>query len=198
MLHPAARILLWFMLVVFLQWAAPLLMLLTAFVLLISGARARQHWRRLFLRARLLLLALFLVFAYGMPGESPAGWLPSREGLAEASLHVLRLVVFLGALSWLFATLSRRDLLGGLWFLLQPCRHLGLPVDKSVARLFLVLEYLENLPRQSWRQWLLLPPETSAETESVRLCLPLWRMRDTGLLCVAALSFVLLLTGFPT
>jgi energy-coupling factor transporter transmembrane protein EcfT len=196
--HPAARILLWLMLAVFLQWAAPLLMLLTAFVLLVSGARARQHWWRLFLRTRLLLLALFLVFAYGAPGESPGGlvWLPSHEGLAEAMLHVLRLVVFLGALSWLFATLSQRDLLGGLWFLLQPCRYLGLPVDKSVVRLFLVLEYLEKLPRQSWRQWLLLP-ETPAGSERVRFCLPLWRARDAGLLFIAALSFVLLLMGFP-
>ncbi|MDR2625662.1 MAG: hypothetical protein LBC37_04955, partial [Zoogloeaceae bacterium] len=78
MLHPAARILIWFMLAVFLQWAAPLLMLLAAFVLQIAGARVRQHWWRLFLRTRLLLLAVFLVFAYGVPGEPLGGldWLP--------------------------------------------------------------------------------------------------------------------------
>ncbi|MDR1349548.1 MAG: hypothetical protein LBJ59_01960 [Zoogloeaceae bacterium] len=196
--HPAARILLWFMLAVFLQWAAPTLMLLAGLVLLLSGARMRQHWWRLFLRTRLLLLALFLVFAYGVPGESLGGlnWLPGYEGLSEALLHVLRLVVFLGALSWLLTSLSQQALVGGLWFLLQPCRHLGLPVDKSVVRLSLVLEYLENLPRQSWRQWLLLP-ETTAEVAPVRLSLPRWRARDVGLLLLATLVFVLLLWGIP-
>jgi energy-coupling factor transporter transmembrane protein EcfT len=198
MLHPAARILIWFMLAVFLQWAAPFLMLLMALVLLLSGARVRQHWWRLFLRTRLLLLVLFLVFAYGVPGESSSGlnWLPGDAGLAEALLHVLRLVVFLGALSWLLATLSQQELVGGLWFLLQPFRYLGLPVDKSVVRLSLVLEYLENLPRQSWRQWLALP-EMPLEAASVRLCLPRWRARDVGVPLVAALLFLLLSTGFP-
>ncbi|MDR3159837.1 MAG: hypothetical protein LBU11_12735 [Zoogloeaceae bacterium] len=202
MLHPAARILIWFMLAVFLQWAAPLLMLLAAFVLLVSGAHVRRHWRRLFLRTRLLLLALFLVFAYGVPGESPGGldWLPGYAGLSEALLHVLRLIVFLGALSWLLAALSQQELVGGLWFLLQPCRYLGLPVDKSVVRLSLVLEYMENLPRQGWhgwRQWLLMPEASPAKGASVRLCLPPWRARDMGAPFFVALLFILLLMEFP-
>jgi energy-coupling factor transporter transmembrane protein EcfT len=198
MLHPGARILIWFMLAVFLQWAPPLLMLLAALVLLAAGARTRQHWWRLFLRTRLLLLALFLVFAYGVPGESLGGLngLPSYAGLSEGLLHVLRLIVFLGTLSWLLAALSQQDLVGGLWFLLQPCRHLGLPVDKSVVRLSLVLEYMEHLPRQNWRQWLVLP-EATTEVVSVRLCLPSWRARDAGVLLLAALLFVLLLAGVP-
>ncbi|MDR0673455.1 MAG: hypothetical protein LBF93_07330 [Zoogloeaceae bacterium] len=200
--HPAARILIWLMLAVFLQWATPPLMLLTALALFFFGARSRQHWWRLFLRTRLLLLALFLVFAYGVPGESLGGmdWLPGHAGLSEALLHVLRLVVFLGALSWLFAALSQQELVGGLWFLLQPCRYLGLPVDKSVVRLSLVLEYMENPPQKSqgqgWRQWLVFP-EASAEGVSVRLCLPPWRARDAGLPLFAALFFIVLLMVFP-
>jgi energy-coupling factor transporter transmembrane protein EcfT len=188
-LHPAARILLWLLLAVFLQVAALPVLALAGACLLLAGEKMRQHWWRLFLRTRILLLVLFLVFAYGVPGESPNGilWLPTFEGMAEAALHVLRLVVFLGSLAWLLAPLSHQALMGGLWFLLQPCRYLGLPVDKSVVRLSLVLEYMENLPAQSWRQWL-TPTDVPQNPAPVQVSLPLWRGRD-----VLALLFAVLL-----
>ena len=191
-LHPAARLLLWLLLAVFLQVAALSTLGLAAGCLLLAGEQTRQHWWRLFLRTRILLLVLFLVFAYGVPGENPGGvaWVPTFEGMAEAALHVLRLVVFLGSLAWLLAPLSHPALMGGLWFLLQPCRHLGLPVDKSVVRLSLVLEYMENLPAQSWKQWL-TPTDVPQTPAPVRINLPLWRGRD-GL---AVLFAALLLTG---
>ncbi|MDR1888128.1 MAG: hypothetical protein LBQ81_01870 [Zoogloeaceae bacterium] len=186
-LHPAARILFWLLLAVFLQVVTLPTLTLAGVCLLLAGEKTRQHWWRLFLRTRVLLLVLFLVFAYGVPGENPGGmvWLPTFEGMAETSLHVLRLVVFLGLLAWLLAPLSHQALMGGLWFLLQPCRHLGLPVDKSVVRLSLVLEYMENLPAQSWRQWL-TPTDTPQEPAPVCVSLPLWNGRD-GLALVFAI-----------
>ncbi|GHT89611.1 hypothetical protein AGMMS49545_00280 [Betaproteobacteria bacterium] len=192
-LHPAARILLWLLLIVFLQLATWATLALAAAVLLLAGEKTRQRWWQLFLRTRILLFVLFLVFAYGVPGENPGGiaWLPTFEGMAEALLHVLRLVVFLGALAWLLVPLSHQVLMGGLWFLLQPCRHLGLPVDKSVVRLSLVLEYMENLPAQSWRQWL-TPTDVPQAPASVRISLPRWRGRDgLALLFVALLLMVM-------
>jgi energy-coupling factor transporter transmembrane protein EcfT len=191
MLHPATCFLLWFLLVVFLQVAALPVLALIGFCLLLTGEKTRRHWWRLFLRTRVLLLILFLVFAYGMPGEHLGGvsWLPTFEGMTEALLRLLRLVVFLGSLAWLLASLSHQALMGGLWFLLQPCRHLGLPVDKSVVRLSLVLEYMENLPAQSWRQWLTLT-DAPQDFAPVRINLPLWGRRDALALLCAVLLFV--------
>jgi energy-coupling factor transporter transmembrane protein EcfT len=191
MLHPAARILLWFLLAVFLQMAVLPVLVLIGACLLLAGEKVRRHWWRLFLRTRVLLLVLFLVFAYGVPGNHSYGmdWLPALEGLMEASLHILRLMMFLGLLAWLLAPLSHPALMGGLWFLLRPFRHLGLPVDKSVVRLSLVLEYMEKLPGQSWRQWL-VPTDVMRDAAPVRIHLPRWRSQDGWALLLAVLSFV--------
>jgi hypothetical protein len=65
---------------------------------------------------------------------------------------------------------------------------LGLPVDKSVVRLSLVLEYMEKLPAQGWRQWL-APTEAPQDVAPVRVCLPPWRGRDGVALSFAVLLF---------
>lgn len=192
-LHPAARLLIWLLLAVFLQIVAfPLLGLLGCGLLLV-GRQLRAHWWRLFRRTRILLLTLFLVFAYGLPGASPWGlpWLPSYDGLDEASLHVLRLIVLLGSLAWLIVPLGHQALMGGLWYVLRPLQHLGLPTDRSVVRLSLVLEYMEKMPeKQQWRQWL-MPQPVAGELAPVLIALPPWSGRDSLYLLGAALGMLL-------
>jgi len=196
-LNPAARLLIWLMLAIFLQVAALPLLVAVSFLPLFAGALIRRHWWRLFLRVRILLLTLFLVFAYGFPADG-AGWLPAWEGCLEACQHVLRMLVFLGALAWLLAPLRLDELIGGLWFLLRPCRWLGLPVDRSIARLSLVLVCLENPPAapdgwHRWKQWLEegVRDEHSLDVaaDPVRIFLPVWRGRD--LLLLAGISLFL-------
>ncbi|MDR1648429.1 MAG: hypothetical protein LBR88_10450 [Zoogloeaceae bacterium] len=158
--------------------------------LLCAGALVRQRWLRLMRRALLLLLTLFLVFAYGIPGAT--GGLPGSEGVQEAGLHVLRLVVLLGSLAWLLTVLEISALMGGIWFLLRPLRRLGVPLDRSVVRLVLTLEMLEDQPvRRSWREW---QTEWRVSGEGsvpkglrVRLSLPHWHWRDGFVLFLAAL-----------
>ncbi|MDR2636711.1 MAG: hypothetical protein LBB55_00045 [Zoogloeaceae bacterium] len=203
-LHPAARLLLWLMLAIFMQLAALPWLAGIALFCLLAGMETRRHWWRLLRRTRFLLLTLFLVFAYSVPGETHGWpqwlqWLPGKEGVTEAALHVLRLVLFLGILAWLLAPLRPNDLMGALWFLLRPCRVLGLPVDKSVVRLSLVLEYMENPPatkggekpsRQSWQSWKAWLEESEEEAGSpmpVCISLPFWRGRDTLFLVGAML-----------
>jgi hypothetical protein len=191
--HPAACLLFWLLLAVFLQLASPLLTLLVGMGLLLTGQKSRQRWWALFLRTRILLVTLFLVFAYGMPGTPLWGvsWLPSHEGMMEAVLHVLRLVVFLGSLAWLLAFLPQQALMGGLWFLLHPLQYLGFPMDRSVVRLSLVLECMKDMPVYQWRgwkEWLTPPPVTGTEVFSpVVMTLPPWRGADTLFLSLAAL-----------
>lgn len=196
-LHPAARLLVWFLLAILIQLLAWPQLLALALLLLCSGAPVRTHWWRLLRRTRILLLTLFLVFAYGLPGPAPGGlaWLPSYDGLQEAGVHLLRLVVLLGSLAWLLVPLGHRALMGGLWYLLRPLQRLGLPMDRSVVRLALVLEYMENMPaRQDWRQWLLPQPE-AGELAPVIIALPPWSGRDT--LAMLAAGALLLAGGVP-
>lgn len=157
-LHPAARLLIWCMLASALQLLSLPLVLLLGALLALAGPQVRQHAARLLRRTRILLVTLLLVFAYGLPGPSPWGlsWLPSWEGLAEAALHGSRLLVLLASLAWLLVPLGHPALMAALWFCLRPLQRLGLPMQSTVVRLCLVLEYMENMPdRQHWRAWLL-------------------------------------------
>jgi len=198
-LHPATRLLLWLMLAIFLQVAALPLIFLVALLPLGAGVEIRRHWWKLIVRVRLLLLTLFLVFAYGFPSDG-AGWLPASEGCLEASQPVLRMLVFLGALAWLLAPMRLHELVGGLWFLLRPLRALGIPVDRSITRLSLVLVCLENPPAapngwQRWKHWLEEGIEEEAEHEAIepiRIALPLWQGRDHVLLLLAGVTLLLL------
>jgi energy-coupling factor transporter transmembrane protein EcfT len=196
-LHPAARLLFWLLLVVFLQLASWPLTFLAGLGLMLTGQKARQRWWSLFWRARILLATLFLVFAYGMPGVAPWGltWLPSHEGMEEAALHVLRLVVFLGSLAWLLASLPHQALMGGLWFLLRPLQYLGFPMDRSVVRLSLVLECMENMPARQWQGWKawLAPPAATDELTPVVIRLPLWRVGDSLFLALTGCAMGVML-----
>lgn len=193
-LHPAARLLIWLLLAIVVQLLAWPLLGLLGCALLLSGRQVRGHWWRLLRRTRILLLTLFLVFAYGLPGPTPGNlaWLPSYDGLEEAAVHLLRLLILLGSLAWLLVPLGHRALMGGLWYLLRPLQRLGLPMDRSVVRLSLVLEYMEKMPeKQEWRQWLLPQPD-AGELAPVVISLPSWTSRDTGFMVAGA---ILMLSG---
>ncbi|MDR0528492.1 MAG: energy-coupling factor transporter transmembrane protein EcfT [Zoogloeaceae bacterium] len=203
-LHPAARLLFWLMAAVGLQWAGIPLLCAWSIFFLLSGAEARQHWRRLFWRTRFLLCTMFFVFAYAVPGTSLIGsaWTPSAEGVYEAVEQISRLVIFLGALAWLMSSLGFHELLSALWFLLRPLWVLGFPVDRSVVRLSLALEYVEN-PRvpaqkqnfwQLWRQWLDEGTEESAEqNRPVLILLPVWQTRDSVMIAFAVVFWAMTL-----
>ncbi|MDR0997077.1 MAG: hypothetical protein LBL69_05375 [Zoogloeaceae bacterium] len=202
-MHPAARLLVWLAWAVFLQLASLPLIGAAGIFFALSGRAVCRKWFSLLRGAKILLLTLLLVFAYGFPGPGLGGlpWLPSAQGLGEAAAHVARLCVFLGALAWLLSPLSAQALAGGLWLLLRPLRVLRLPIDRSAVRLSLTLDYLERLPeRARWRDWLAIlqqRPETAADAALLpqngvlRLDLPCWRWPDS--LCVLA---ALTLVGF--
>ena len=153
-LHPSAALARWFAAVVAVQYLDYPGLAVVAIVLLAVPGVLRP-WLGFVRRARWLLLTLWLILAYNTPGEAYAdmAWAPTYEGLAEASLHAVRLVVMLGCLAWLFARLGRAGLLAGLWGLLQPCRRLGLDSERLVVRLSLVLENLQREQEKgAWRR----------------------------------------------
>ncbi len=198
MFHPASYLISWFVFALglqFLDWQA---LGWVALLTLVLGGRVIARWGRLVWRAKWLLLTLLIVLAYGTPGYLWHGlaWAPSIEGLEVAALHILRLILLLGSLAYLFERLPHRDFMVGLWVLVRPFRFLGLDADRSVARLALVFDYLEHAPpKGSWRHFLEPQPEGGRIFENLRLEIPRWRMADALLLLaiIAALTLLLFL-----
>lgn len=178
------------------------------------SATARQAVWRLLWRSRWLLLSLWLILAYGAPGEAWQGFViaPSTQGMREASHHALRLLVLLLSLGAVLQQLSPLQLVSGIFTLLQPWQRLGLDVARSVVRLSLVLAHLEQTPRgQGWRQhWQALlagdagtddlnaAPASESLFPENRLALPRaqasWR---DGLLLLGLAGVLALLSIFP-
>ena len=180
-LHPSAALALWLAAVASVQYLEYPGLAVVAVVLLVMPGVLRP-WLGFALRARWLLLTLWLILAYNTPGEAYAdmAWAPTYEGLAEASLHAVRLVVMLGCLAWLFARLGRAGLLAGLWGLLQPCRRLGLDSERLVVRLSLVLENLQReQDKGAWRRVLAAAPDFEQGPEVVHLTVAVWQVRDS-------------------
>ncbi|MEY4592641.1 MAG: hypothetical protein RIR18_1536 [Pseudomonadota bacterium] len=161
--HPAAYIVCTLGLMLGLQYLSSLWLTFLVMALLpLLGAQARQYWATLVFRNRWLLIMLFIIFAYGLPGEGIGGfeWTPSALGMTEAALHLLRLITLLGILAGLLTRCSHQDLVLGLWTLLNPLRRVGFPVERSIVRLALVLEALgeikktkPSLSRTSFKEW---------------------------------------------
>lgn len=184
MSHPAARLLSWLIAIVALQYLGWPVLGCFALAIGLAGKGVRRRWWVLVRRARWLLLTLWLILAYGTPGDAwrDLPWAPTEAGIYEASLHALRLVVMLGSLAWLFEALPRDRLMAGLWSLIQPLRRFGVDADRIVVRLALVFDYLEKAPpKGTWRHLLDEPQHGEGGLDVVRIELPRWRPADTGL-----------------
>jgi hypothetical protein len=192
--HPAARLLSWLIAIVALQymeWPALLAMVLA---IVLAGAGVRRRWWTLVRRARWLLLTLWLILAYGTPGEAwrDLAWAPTEAGLHAASLHAARLAVVLGALAWLFDRLPHERLMAGLWAVVRPLRRFRVDADRIVVRLFLVFDYLEKSPpKGSWRHLLDDSGHAAGGLDVVRIELPGWRMADSGMVLAVGLIMAL-------
>lgn len=192
-LHPAAYLLSWLILAVALQHFAWPAMALALVVLLVTGRPVLLRWGRLLRRVRWLLLSLWLIMAYGIPGEAWLGyaWAPTYEGLDEASRQAGHLMLLLGALAWLFERLPREKLVAACWALSQPLLRLGVDTRRLVARLSLVFEMAEHAPKPGHWKELLHPAMTIGGADVVRIELPAWQFRD-GMFCVMVTTMAVL------
>lgn len=188
--HPAARLLSWLIAIVALQYLGWPELLCVVLAIAMAGDGVRRRWWTLVRRARWLLLTLWLILAYGTPGEAwrDLPWAPTEAGLYEASMHAARLAVMLGALAWLFDRLPHDRLMAGLWAVVRPLRRFRVDADRLVVRLALVFDYLEKAPpKGSWRHLLDESRHAAGGLDVVRIELPAWRMADSGMLLVVAM-----------
>lgn len=100
-------------------------------------------------RMRWLFLSIFLIYAFGTPGELipifPMSLAPSFEGGYLGLLQISRLTVALGALTVLLTTTTRASLMLGFYTLLLPLKYFGLNVEKFSVRLLLTIHYVDEI-----------------------------------------------------
>lgn len=180
-MHPTTLLISWLAAVAGIQFFGYPLIFCGVLCILVFAQGAVIAWYAYIFRARWLLLALWLVLAYGVAGEAlfDQDWMPTREGVEVANLQAMRLVLILGFLAWLFNLLGRTGLTVGLWGMLQPLRQRGHDTDRLVIRLSLVLENLNSpTTKESWRH-MLDCEQPLVGSETLKLILPTWRFTDT-------------------
>ncbi|NOT64496.1 MAG: hypothetical protein HOP06_00340 [Methylotenera sp.] len=104
---------------------------------------------RLVKRMRWLLASIFIIYAFGTPGEYvqwfPMYVSPTYEGCIQGLLQIAKLLIAIASLSMLFSTSSKAHLMAGLYLLLSPLKWLGFNVERFTARLLLTLDYVDEL-----------------------------------------------------
>lgn len=180
-MHPTAALIIWLSAVLATQsFAYPGLLGLAAAIFLTTPAALRPCWKFV-RRGRWLFLSLWLIMAYGKAGEAFADlpWAPTLEGMADADLQAVRLLLMLCCLSWLFARLGHEGLVTALWGLMRPLARCGIDVERAVVRLSLVLESLQTpLPAGAWKQMLAAGSVPATQQEILHLQVPHWRKSD--------------------
>lgn len=142
-----------------------------------------RRWWGFVVRGKWLLLTLWGILAFNTPGESwlDSAWMPTYEGIAEANIHSIRLLVMLWGLAWLFLALGRSGLVESLWSLMQPFARLGLDVERLTVRLSLVLELMQSpMPKGAWRDMLRGAQQMSQSVpgDFVRVNVHAWNLTD--------------------
>lgn len=192
-MHPTAVLLAWLFAVLAAQYLAYAGLSVLVLVALVAKPQARPLLVQFAKRGRWLFLSLWLILAYGKPGEAVAdlAWGPTLEGMAEANLQACRLLAVLACLSWLFAHLGRDGLVSALWGALRPLASLGLDVERLVVRLSLVLDHLKQpLPAGAWKSFLLMENQPEPRKTVLHLSLPVWTRLDTWRLLAVSGCFL--------
>lgn len=191
-MHPSTALIAWLAAVLASQFLGYAGLGLLAFGILLSLPVATGAWLKYMWRARWLLVTLWLILAYNTPGEAwrDLVWAPTYEGMAEASLQAVRLVVMLACLAWLFCRLGRDGLVSALWGLLQPLHMRGADTRALVVRLSLVLDNLQEPPEKgAWRKVLASGGDFAAGPDRLTLSLPRWQLTDSLTVLVVASVF---------
>lgn len=157
-LHPAAQIIVWCLLVAGLQALSPgALLSVSGLVLLGASVMSGHKLVLLVRRTRWVMFSLLLIYAYSTPGQPLFELLglfsPTREGLADGVLQLVRLLAALAGLAILLERLHRQQLIAGLYTLFAPVQWLGMSRERLAVRLALTLHYAEVAMLRGTSDW---------------------------------------------
>lgn len=182
--HPATQLTAWAALALAMQ-LMPLagLVLLAVLALPLAALLARRRAGLLLRRSRWLLLSIVLLFAFATPGQPLTAGI-TVEGLVLALEHGLRLALMLVTLAIVHERLGNGGLLAGLYLLLAPLGQWRQLRGRLVARLLLVLEYVEEgAGPGGWRAWM---AEDGAGPDRIELAVAPLLARDWLVLATLA------------
>lgn len=148
-MHPLVKILCFLMLLLLISTASSILLfcalVLAIIVIYYLRVDAFSHMVR---RMRWLFLSIFIIYAFGTPGELlpqfPVSFAPTFEGINLGWQQIEKLLLALAALALLVTRTSKEHLMLGLYMLLRPLKLAGLNVERFAARLMLTLNYVEE------------------------------------------------------
>ncbi len=149
-MHPFVKILLFIFTLLLMSYLSnAYLLLMCLFLFAYATWLARSDFLRVVRRMKWLFISIFVIYAFGTPGEYiqhiPASAAPTVEGCILGGGQIAKLLIALATLNILFATSSREQLMIGLHLLLSPLNLLGLNTNRFIARLLLTLDYVEEL-----------------------------------------------------
>lgn len=123
--------------------------LLCIFACIFAAKLQFKDFHRVVKRMRWLFISIFIIYAFGTPGEYiqqfPINFSPTIEGCELGLLHIAKLLIALASLILLFSTSSKEQLMTGLYLLLLPLKRIGFNTEQFTARLILTLDYVEDL-----------------------------------------------------
>ena len=149
-MHPLVKILLFiFTLLLMSNMSNAYLLPMSLILFVYATWLARSDFLRVVRRMKCLFISIFIIYAFGTPGEYiqhiPVSVAPTVEGCVLGVMQIAKLLIALAVLSILFATSSKEQLMIGLHLLLSPLNLLGLNTNKFTSRLLLTLDYVEEL-----------------------------------------------------
>ncbi len=206
-LHPAVKIVLFIYLAICIPYLKFPALLGLAFVLVLALIKFRvRSFISMMSRMRWLFLSMWIIYAYTTPGEYlshlPIELAPSYEGLRDGCYQIARISLVLAGIAILMATSTRETLMVGIYMLISPLRALSLSPERFTARLYLTLQYVEIVKKQSatknkessWQEsFKAYLSDTQAQAYSEVLHLEASQFCLLDYLCIAAL---LMLIGF--
>jgi len=204
-LHPAVKIMAFILMAILIQHSKLRALVVLAVVLLLALFYFRvSRFMAMIRRMRWLFLSMLIVYAYTTPGEYLNHWpfdmAPSYEGLRDGFYQIARISLVLASISLLMATSTRENLMTGIYALIKPLSFLGISPERFTARLYLTLQYMDQVKKQSnlhdktlsWPERfyvLLSQTQESAACEMIRLEVPPIGLFDC--VCVAVLLILI-------
>ncbi len=149
-MHPFVKILSFIMLLLLSNLLSTQMIWLLCILVTVFALKLQfNKFLRVVKRMRWLFISIFIIYAFDTPGEYihyfSNSYAPTFEGCRLGALQIAKLLIALASINILFATSSKEHLMLGLYLLLSPLKLLGLNIERFTARLFLTLDYVEEL-----------------------------------------------------
>lgn len=159
LMHPVIRIFSFIVLSLFLSlgdlYQLSVAVLVLGALFLLSGPSALSGAWPMLRRMRWFFLSILLIYTWLTPGQplwgldsGPSWWMPSREGVLMGGHRVVALLMIVLALQWLLWATPRTQLVSALYWLATPLSVVGIPRERLVVRIALILTTIERVQIQ--------------------------------------------------